>query len=132
MLARKVFTMSNDKKINDDNSMQEDSNCFEEVSDDNFEERVIKESHKRDVVVDFWAGWCMPCKMLDPILEKVSQNQGENRLFVKINADKNPRVSMEYDVLSIPSVKIFHKGKVLRGFTGFRPRDELIKWLEKK
>lgn len=95
-----------------------------EINDNNFKEEVIN-SHKL-VVVDFWAPWCGPCKMLAPIMEEVEKELGDKVNFVKLNVDENPVNSLNYRVSSIPTVLVFKGGNVANKFVGFKPKQEII------
>ena len=82
-----------------------------EFNDQNFEQEVIK--NEGPVLVDFWAPWCGPCKMLGPVLEEIEKELGETVSFVKINVDENPVTSQTYSVSSIPTVLVFKGGTVV-------------------
>ena len=94
-----------------------------EIMDANFEEEVLSSSNT--VVVDFWANWCGPCKMLTPIIEELSQDLGDAVKIVKVDVDKNPNIAMNYRISSIPTVMIFKEGKVVDTLVGFRPKSQL-------
>jgi len=102
-----------------------------EVDDSNFEEEVIKRSSERPVVVDFYAVWCMPCKLIGPVLEKLAEQYGGKFILAKLNVDMSPKTSAEYGIMSIPSVKIFKEGKVVDEFIGALPEPMIEQWLEK-
>lgn len=80
------------------------------VSASDFEEEVLKE--KGVVVVDFWATWCGPCKMIAPIVEELDEEMS-NVKFVKVDVDKNPQIANQYKIVSIPTLKIFKDGKLI-------------------
>ena len=101
-----------------------------DIGDDNFDE-VIKMSEEKPVLVDFWASWCMPCRMLGPVLERIAEESEGKFLLAKLNVDSNPVKSSEYGIMSIPSVKMFRKGKVVDEFVGALPESHIKKWLEK-
>ncbi|MEM5829540.1 MAG: thioredoxin [Candidatus Aenigmatarchaeota archaeon] len=102
-----------------------------EVGEEDFEEKVIKNSEKIPVVVDFWASWCGPCRMLSPILTKLAKEYQGKFLLAKVNIDENPRLAEEYQIMSIPNVKIFKNGKIVDEFVGAMPEPLVKKWLEK-
>ncbi len=100
-----------------------------EVKD--FSVDVIQASHNKPVLVDFWAEWCGPCRVLGPIIERLAaKNNGEWSL-VKVNSDEYPEVSAQYGVRSIPNVKLFSKGIVINEFVGALPEPAIIEWLKK-
>jgi len=100
-----------------------------DVSDANFEEIVIEKSYDKPVVVDFWAPWCGPCRVLKPLLEKLADEY--DYILAKINTDENPHIAQEFGVQGIPDVKLFKDGKVVDGFVGAYPEPKLREWLEK-
>ncbi len=102
-----------------------------EVNDDNFEEKVIKQSKDVLVIVDLWAEWCMPCLMLGPILEKITQEYKGKIILAKIDVDKNPRISQEYRVNSIPAVKFFRNEKLVDEFIGALPESQVREYINK-
>lgn len=100
-------------------------NSIYEVTAKDFAEKVIAASHERVVVVDFWAEWCAPCKMLAPILERVVRSLGGRVALAKVNTDENQDLAYEFGIQSIPSVKIFHRGAVAEEFVGVLPEHEI-------
>jgi len=100
-----------------------------EINDTNFSELVVKASNP--VVVDFWAPWCGPCKMLGPVLAEVEKELGEKVDFFKINVDDNPVSSETYKVSSIPTIIIFKNGEVSNTLVGFRPKQEIVALIQK-
>jgi putative thioredoxin len=101
-----------------------------DVTDQTFQDEVIERSHQVPVVVDFWADWCGPCKMLTPVLEQaVAERDGQVEL-AKVDVDANPAVASEYGVSGIPAVKAFRNGQVVREFVGAQPPHAVDSFLE--
>jgi putative thioredoxin len=98
---------------------------------DNFEKDVIERSYEIPVLVDFWAEWCGPCRMLGPVLEKLAEENKDSWALVKLNADKHPELSARYGIRSIPNVKLFSDGEVVDGFIGALPENMVRGWLSK-
>ena len=94
-----------------------------EVTDQNFEEEVVK--HDTPTLVDFWAPWCGPCRMVAPIVEELAGEYEGRVKFVKLNTDENPEVSMRYGIRSIPTLLVFKGGKVVEQIVGAVPKAKL-------
>lgn len=99
-----------------------------EINDKNFTEEVEKAS--TPVVVDFWASWCGPCKMLAPVMEEVADELEGKAKFVKVNVDENPQASSQFRIASIPTVMVFKDGKVVQTMVGFRPKQAIKSTIE--
>jgi putative thioredoxin len=105
------------------------SDFIVDVSEADFEYQVLAYSQQVPVVVDFWAEWCAPCKMLGPMLEKLAQEgQGSFRL-AKVNVDDNPNLALRYAVHNIPAVKAFRESKMVAEFAGVQPEARLREFL---
>lgn len=87
-------------------------------------------SYEKPVVVDFWAEWCGPCRMLGPVLEKLEKTANGRWQLLKINVDQNPAIAQQYAVRSIPAVKMFFEGEIIGEFLGALPEYQVQKWLE--
>lgn len=98
------------------------------INDMNFHNEVTNSDVP--VVVDFWATWCGPCKMLSPVMEEVSEELNGKAKFVKVNVDENPVAANEYRIASIPTVMIFKNGKQINSLVGFRPKNEIKSAIE--
>jgi len=96
-----------------------------EVTDANFQETVIKSSIP--VLVDFWAEWCPPCKMIAPIVDELAQKYGGKLHVGKLDTDNNPETQMLFDVQGIPTLILFKDGQPIEQIIGFHTRDQLDK-----
>jgi thioredoxin 1 len=94
------------------------------VTEDTFENEVINASEP--VLVDFSAVWCGPCKMLDPIVKQLAGEWDGKVKVVKIDADQNPNILMQYSVLGIPTLLFFKEGEIKERITGYVPKDKLV------
>jgi len=101
--------------------------AVEKVTDQNFEDDVVKAS--APVIVDFWAEWCGPCRMVAPILEEVSGELGEKVKIVKLNVDENPQTASKYGIMSIPTLLLFKDGKIASRQVGAAPKAKLVQWI---
>jgi putative thioredoxin len=96
-----------------------------------FQKDVIERSKKIPVLVDFWAEWCGPCKMLGPILERLAEKYKDKWALAKLDTDNNQEIAMEYGIRGIPNIKLFVNGRVADEFTGALPENMVEQWLKK-
>lgn len=96
-----------------------------EVTDQTFAASVIDESGRRPVVVDFWADWCQPCRMIGPVLERLAGEADGQWLLAKLDVDANPQASQAFRIQSIPAVKAFRDGRVVNEFIGAIPEQAI-------
>ena len=94
-----------------------------EVSDATFESEVLQSP--KPVLVDFWAPWCMPCRMIGPVVEELATSNAESIKVVKINIDESGSVASQYGVSSIPTLMLFKAGDVVDRFVGVQPKNRL-------
>jgi thioredoxin 1 len=97
------------------------------VSDADFESEVLKASGA--VVVDFWAEWCGPCRMIGPALEEISGSLNGKVKIVKLNVDENPQTASKYGVMSIPTLMLFKNGEMASRQVGAAPKQKLEQWI---
>jgi len=98
------------------------------VTDQNFNSDVMKSD--KPVLVDFWAEWCGPCRMIAPILEEVAQEMGDEAVISKLNIDENPETPALLGVRSIPTLMIFKDGKMVGTKVGVQSKASLIDWIK--
>ncbi|MFV1884601.1 MAG: thioredoxin [Balneola sp.] len=99
-----------------------------EFTDSNFDEEVLKSEHP--VLVDFWAEWCGPCRMIGPVVEEMASEYAGKAKIGKVNVDHNPEVSVKYGIRSIPALLIFKDGQVVDQIIGAVPKTHLTKQLD--
>lgn len=99
------------------------------ITKENYETEVLKSD--KLVLIDFYADWCGPCKMMSPIIDEIAEEVGDKIKVGKINVDENQELAMEYEVISIPTIIILQNGEVKNSFVGVREKEEIISCLEK-
>src|SRR3954471_21319883 len=99
-----------------------------EVTDDNFQAEVIES--ETPVLVDFWAPWCGPCRIVHPVLEQIADERGEELKIVKLNVDENQQTAATFEILSIPTLFLCKGGEVAKKFMGAYPKQKLEADLE--
>lgn len=98
------------------------------VEDSNFDQMVLKAD--LPVLVDFWAAWCGPCRMVAPVVEELAKEYEGKITFAKVDVDQNPKTASRYGIMSIPTLLLFKKGEPVSHIVGFRPKAELKKSLD--
>ena len=94
------------------------------VTESDFQNQVLDAD--KPVLVDFTAGWCQPCKMIEPIVKQLAQDWDGKVKVVKLDADENPNIMMKYGVLGIPTLMLFKSGEVKERMTGYQPKEKLV------
>lgn len=102
--------------------------ALEEISEKDFEEKVLKSSSL--VIVDLWADWCYPCKLIEPYLAEIGEKYGDKVEIYSLNVDDNPLIAAKFRVVSIPAVLFFKNGKEVERILGAVPKSEYIKKVE--
>ena len=97
------------------------------ITNQNFEEEVLKSDKK--VLIDFYADWCGPCKMMSPIIDEIAEENQDKIKVGKVNVDENQDLAMEYDVMSIPTIIIISNGEVQKTFIGVTDKEKIIEEL---
>ena len=97
--------------------------ALKEINSDVFEKEVLSSS--LPVVVDFWAGWCMPCKMLTPVIDELAKEYEGKVKFAKVNVDNNTELATNLQILSIPVLIVFNKGKEVTRIVGVNPKQDI-------
>ncbi|MDT7859053.1 MAG: thioredoxin [Candidatus Aenigmarchaeota archaeon] len=103
-----------------------------EVGDDDFQEKVIEMSKKVPVLVDFYAYWCPPCRILSPILEKIAKEYNGKFILAKVNVDDAQITAEEFGIMSIPTVVLFKNGEPIDYFVGALPETQIKDWLNRR
>jgi len=97
------------------------------ITTDNFEKEVINSDSP--ILVDFWAQWCGPCRVVAPVLEEISNQYADKFRVAKVNVDENPELASKYGIRSIPTMILFKDGKQIDSFTGALPKEAIINFV---
>jgi thioredoxin 1 len=97
------------------------------VTEATFDTEVLRNS--KPVVVDYWAEWCGPCRMVSPVLEEIASEHSDKIDVVKLNIDENPAISQRYQIMAIPTMSVFQNGEVVKQIVGAKPKAALLREL---
>ena len=98
------------------------------VTDASFTADVLQSD--KPVLVDFWAEWCNPCKLVSPVLEEIANEHADKLTIVKLNIDDNPETARAYQIMSIPTMSVFQGGQIVKNIVGAKPKAALLRDLE--
>ena len=94
------------------------------ITSDNYEEEVMKS--EKTVLIDFYADWCGPCKMMSPIIDQIAEEKADSLKVGKVNVDENQDLAMQYGIMSIPTIVLIKNGQVKKTFVGLRDKNEIL------
>jgi thioredoxin 1 len=109
--------------------MADSNGAVQHVGDTDFDTKVLGAG--KPALVDFWAPWCGPCRIIGPIIEELAPNYQEKAVIAKLNVDDNPGVSQRYGITSIPTILMFKDGKIVDRVVGAMPKGELMKFIDR-
>ncbi|MBR2289830.1 MAG: thioredoxin [Clostridia bacterium] len=99
-----------------------------EFTDENFEEEVLKSD--KTVLVDVFATWCGPCKMMSPVIDQIAEELGDSVKVGKVDSDENPEIAEKYGIMSIPTIMVIKNGQVVKTFVGVTAKSEMLEALK--
>ena len=94
------------------------------ITSENFEQEVLKA--EKTVLIDFWAEWCGPCRMLSPVVDQVAEEMGDQIIVGKVNVGEQPALAQKFNIMSIPTLLVFKNGSVVQTSVGVRPKQEIV------
>ena len=100
------------------------------VTDSSFQQDVIEASKEKPVLVDFWATWCPPCKMLSPLVEEIAEEKASVMSLATVDTDENQAVSSQFGIMSIPTLILFKDGQPVKQLVGYMPKARLLSQIE--
>jgi thioredoxin 1 len=101
---------------------------MDSITTDTFDERVL--ANDKPVLVEFWAQWCGPCRMVAPVLDEIAGERADELSIVKLNYDENPAIGQRYGVMGLPTMLLFRDGEPVRSFVGAKPKARLLAELD--
>ncbi len=96
------------------------------ITKSNFEQEVL--NSEKPVLIDFWASWCMPCKMISPVVEEIAK-EVPNVKVAKVNIDEQPELAQAFNIMSIPTLTLMNKGEIVKTMVGVKPKASILKML---